>query len=95
LEIIEYLSSYDATNTWAVSGEYTETGLPILTNDPHLEAIAPSQWYQLLVNYTRPDGSNWVSSGKTTPGNSAMFGKNPYFATGCSVSHGDNQDLYR
>jgi acyl-homoserine lactone acylase PvdQ len=36
LDIIEYQNTIDASNAWAVSGEHTETGLPILSNDPHL-----------------------------------------------------------
>ncbi len=34
------------SNSWVVSGELTESGMPLLTNDPHLEASLPSVWYQ-------------------------------------------------
>lgn len=34
------------SNAWIVSGEHTETGMPLLANDPHLGASLPSVWYQ-------------------------------------------------
>jgi penicillin amidase len=34
------------SNAWVVSGEHTDTGMPILANDPHLGASLPSVWYQ-------------------------------------------------
>ena len=34
------------SNSWAVSGEHTATGLPLLANDPHLGISAPGIWAQ-------------------------------------------------
>jgi penicillin amidase len=34
------------SNSWAVSGEHTVTGKPLLANDPHLGIQMPSIWYQ-------------------------------------------------
>jgi penicillin amidase len=34
------------SNSWAVSGELTSTGMPLLANDPHLGIQMPSIWYQ-------------------------------------------------
>ena len=34
------------SNSWAVSGSRTTTGLPLLANDPHLSIQMPSIWYQ-------------------------------------------------
>ncbi|HLO30431.1 MAG TPA: penicillin acylase family protein [Anaerolineales bacterium] len=34
------------SNSWAVSGARTTTGLPLLANDPHLSIQMPSIWYQ-------------------------------------------------
>jgi len=34
------------SNAWAVSGEKSETGLPILAGDPHLLLPCPSLWYE-------------------------------------------------
>ena len=35
------------SNSWAVAGSRTETGMPILANDPHLGIQMPSIWYQV------------------------------------------------
>jgi len=34
------------SNSWAVSGAHTSTGMPLLVNDPHLGIQMPSIWYQ-------------------------------------------------
>ncbi len=35
------------SNSWAVSGSLTATGMPLLANDPHLGIQMPSIWYQI------------------------------------------------
>ncbi len=35
------------SNNWVVSGELTETGMPLLANDPHLGIQMPSIWYEI------------------------------------------------
>ncbi|MEO3928560.1 penicillin acylase family protein [Micromonosporaceae bacterium B7E4] len=35
------------SNAWVVSGALTESGAPILTNDPHLGVSMPGPWYQM------------------------------------------------
>ncbi|GAA2209955.1 penicillin acylase family protein [Nonomuraea monospora] len=34
------------SNSWVISGEYTDSGKPLLANDPHLSPALPSVWYQ-------------------------------------------------
>ncbi len=38
------------SNNWAVSGEKTASGNPILCNDPHLSLSLPSIWYEIHLN---------------------------------------------
>ena len=35
------------SNSWVVSGALTDTGMPLLANDPHLGPALPSVWYQV------------------------------------------------
>lgn len=35
------------SNAWVVSGDHTNTGMPLLANDPHLGATLPSVWNQM------------------------------------------------
>ena len=37
------------SNNWAVSGSKTLSGMPILSNDPHLTLSLPSIWYQMQL----------------------------------------------
>ena len=37
------------SNSWVVSGDLTESGAPLLANDPHLGAAMPSVWYQMQL----------------------------------------------
>lgn len=39
-----------ASNCWAISGEYTKNGKPILVNDPHLDPSIPSPFYMAELN---------------------------------------------
>jgi penicillin amidase len=34
------------SNSWVISGDHTESGKPLLANDPHLAPQMPSVWYQ-------------------------------------------------
>jgi len=48
LGLVEVLwGVHDPTNSnnWAVSGEHTASGAPLLANDPHMLQFAPSVWY--------------------------------------------------
>jgi penicillin amidase len=38
------------SNSWAVSGSKTESGYPILANDPHLALMLPSIWYEIQLS---------------------------------------------
>jgi len=38
------------SNNWAVSGNKTTSGYPILCNDPHLGLTLPSIWFELQLN---------------------------------------------
>jgi penicillin amidase len=43
------------SNSWAVSGAHTESGKPLLANDPHLAPAIPSLWYQSALHCTSRD----------------------------------------
>jgi penicillin amidase len=45
---LNFGSSIDiGSNSWVVSGDLTNTGMPIFANDPHLGQQIPSIWYQI------------------------------------------------
>ncbi|MFW5908294.1 MAG: penicillin acylase family protein [Desulfosalsimonas sp.] len=79
------------SNNWAVSGKLSESGKPVVANDPHLDArIMPGPWYPcaLILPEKRIVGA-------TIPGIPAMVvGRNNHVAFGITNSYGDAQDLY-
>ena len=48
-EMITSQSEGVGSNSWVVAGEHTETGSPLLANDPHLGASLPSVWTQMQL----------------------------------------------
>ena len=45
------MRSQGASNSWAVHGNYTTTGKPVLCNDPHLEAGIPTSFHISELRY--------------------------------------------
>ncbi|MBI4306402.1 MAG: penicillin acylase family protein [Chloroflexi bacterium] len=79
-----------ASNAWAVAGSRTETGKPILCNDPHLFVASPSVWYE--VHLVAP-GLN--VTGASLPGlPTVLIGHNERIAWGITAAFTDCQDLF-
>lgn len=84
------------SNSWVVSGDMTESGEPLLANDPHLGAAMPSVWYQVqlkcsLVSDACPfDVAGFSFSG--LPG--VVIGHNAQIAWGFTNLTTDVADLY-
>jgi penicillin G amidase len=78
------------SNSWVVSGKFTETGKPLLANDPHLGLQAPSLWY--LAHISSPSGN---VIGGTLPGVPfVVLGRNDEIAWSFTTTLGDTQDLF-
>jgi penicillin amidase len=87
------------SNSWVVSGEYTESGDPILANDPHLPLTVPPVWYeQHLVVEGGTEGGSGASMdvrGVAFPGQPAVvIGQNRDVAWGFTNVGADQTDLY-
>jgi len=84
------------SNSWVVSGERTETGMPLLANDPHLGIQMPSIWYEIGL-HCEPVGPDCPynvvgSSFASTPG--VVIGHNDHIAWGVTNLGPDVQDLF-
>jgi len=78
------------SNSWAVSGARTESGKPLLANDPHLPLTIPPVWY--FAHLSAP-GLNVI--GATLPGvPGVIVGRNDRLAWGFTNMGPDVQDLY-
>lgn len=78
------------SNAWAIAGERTATGRPLLANDPHLDPALPCAWY---LAHLRAPGMRVV--GASFVGVPAIgAGHNEYGAWGLTAAHVDNTDLF-
>ncbi|WP_207493033.1 penicillin acylase family protein [Aridibaculum aurantiacum] len=80
----------NGSNNWAVAGSKTQSGRPILCNDPHLGLNLPSLWYEMQL--TTPTFSSY---GATFPGSPAIIiGFNDSSAWGFTNAMRDVRDYY-
>lgn len=77
------------SNSWVVAGRHTASGLPMLSNDPHLQTQIPSIWYLARLRGDRLD-----VAGATFPGLPfVVIGANANVAWGMTTLMADTQDL--
>ena len=78
------------SNNWVVSGKLTQSGYPLMMNDPHRNQSAPSLRY--WVHLVAP-GWNVIGGGEPVlPG--VSIGHNEYGAWGLTIFGTDSEDLY-
>jgi penicillin amidase len=78
------------SNSWVAGGEHTESGRPLLANDPHLTLLVPPVWYEM--HHELPDHS---VSGVTFPGQPfVVIGENDAGAWSFTNAGMDVLDVY-
>lgn len=78
------------SNNWVVAGSHTESGKPLLANDPHLKLTSPALWY-----FARLEAPGLKVAGATMPGLPiVVLGQNERIAWGFTNTAPDVQDLY-
>ncbi|HUQ44238.1 MAG TPA: penicillin acylase family protein [Candidatus Limnocylindria bacterium] len=84
------------SNNWVVSGEHTQSGKPILANDPHLGFGMPSAWIMNGLHCRSiADSCPWDVVGVSFPGAPAVIlGHNARIAWGATNVNPDTQDLF-
>lgn len=80
----------DGSNNWVITGAKSESGFPLLANDPHRRVALPSLRY--AVHLVAP-GWNVIGGGEPEiPG--VSIGHNEYGAWGLTIFRTDGEDLY-
>jgi penicillin amidase len=78
------------SNNWVVAGSRTETGKPLLANDPHLGVATPSIWFECHLS-----APGYEASGVSLPfAPGVVIGRTEHHAWGFTNVGGDTQDLY-
>ncbi len=80
----------NGSNNWVVSGSRTQSGKPILANDPHLNLTLPSIWYEIQIH--TPQYNSYGVSFPGLPG--VVIGFNDSIAFGFTNAGRDVKDYY-
>ncbi len=78
------------SNNWVVSGSRTQSGVPLLANDPHLSLTLPSVWYECQLSAPGLNVYGVIPPG--APG--IIFGFNEKIAWGITNAQTDVLDWY-
>lgn len=78
------------SNNWVVSGAHSVTGMPLLSNDMHLDHTIPNTWYEAQLS-----AGDFNVAGLTLPGVPfVIVGHNARIAWGFTLLYADVQDVY-
>ncbi len=84
------------SNNWLVAGSLTESGHPIMSNDPHLSLISPAVWWYVHLNTARMHGEDDLDVEGVAfaglPG--VVLGFNRHIAWGATTTGYDVTDVY-
>lgn len=82
--------SHMGSNCWVVSGERSESGKPLLANDPHLVFSAPSKWYEIHLK-----SGDFDVYGMSIPGApGVVIGHNRAISWGMTNLMNDDNDFF-
>jgi penicillin amidase len=84
------------SNNWVISGDRTDTGMPLLADDPHLGIQMPSIWYEVGLHCTDvgPDCPYNVVGASFAGCPGVIIGHNDQIAWGVTNLGPDVQDLF-
>lgn len=78
------------SNNWAVDGEKSATGKPLMASDPHLPLTMPSIWWELHI-----DSPEIKAAGVGLPAMPGVFmGHNDHIAWGMTAAIVDGDDFF-
>lgn len=80
----------NGSNNWVIAGHRTESGLPLLADDPHLGLATPSIWYETHLKSPEVNVTGVIFAG--IPG--IILGHNEHIAWGVTNVGPDVQQLY-
>jgi penicillin G amidase len=95
-EALEKRESGRGSNWWVASGKVTDSGRPILANDPHLALGNPSTFYEVQLRVSGSGRPAMNAFGITFPGvPGVVLGCNPRVCWGATTNEMDVTDVYQ
>ena len=83
------LPQFEGSNAWAVAGNRTASGKPVLAGDPHIGYSAPSVWYE--AHLSAPGFELYGHHQALNP--TALLGHNTQFGWTLTMFQNDDMDL--
>ncbi len=80
---------FEGSNAWAVSGQRTSRGLPLLAGDPHIGFAVPQVWYEAHLSTPGFDLYGYFQ----TLNAQALLGHNAQFGWTLTLFQNDDMDL--
>ncbi|MBV8142898.1 MAG: penicillin acylase family protein, partial [Verrucomicrobia bacterium] len=87
--------SGNGSNCWVVAAQRTQSGTPILANDPHLHLRVPNVWYRIAFSWPRSasEPANYVC-GVSIPGTPpVVIGSNGHVTWGLTFAYLNADDV--
>ena len=82
------------SNAWLVAGEHTQSGYPMIANDPHLSMNTPAVWYENHLIYDN-EGEQWNVNGTGLAGApGVVLGCSNFACWGMTVNPMDITDFF-
>jgi len=89
-EFIGFTGTHIGSNNWVVGSSRSESGKPVIANDPHLSLQVPGKWYFASIN-----SPEWKVTGFTLPGVPfVIIGKNNAISWVVTNVMADDTDFY-
>ncbi len=79
------------SNEWAVSGKLTDSGFPLMANDPHLDLDYPAIWYPIHLSAGKMDVVGNSFAGTPT----VILGHNRWISWGATTTYDDVTDYFQ
>ncbi len=95
-EALERPDTPKGSNWWVFSGALTDTGAPLIANDPHLALDTPSTFYEAHMRVRTNGDPPMNVYGVSFPGTPGIvLGCNPWICWGATVHPMDVTDVYQ
>lgn len=93
--VLDRRDTETGSNWWIASGDLTESGYPILANDPHLGLDTPSIFYEVQMRVASGVNEPMNVFGTSFPGTAGVIlGCNPWVCWGATTNPMDVTDVY-
>lgn len=89
------MTSVEASNNWAVHGNFTATGKPLFGGDPHLGCKVPAFWQMMEVTFSHNNKKHSIVGGSIPGVPAIIVGHSLNLAWSTTSPHADNTDLWQ